>query len=163
MLVMESKILKKSLHIALYNQLCGILTAHQHGFVRNRLVETNMLSSLKELHEAIAEDLVSETVTFYTNFDRATDKVPHHEFLKTVVGIRVGGCFVVFLFNYLKVRKKMLCVDNTRTIKVKSCARISNRPISLLNFWLVETPVFSDSFTLADDPKLLAIEKNGRN
>ena len=71
LLNIESKILEKCIHIALYNHFQNFLTKSQHGFVRRRSVQTNMLLFLKRIYEALDHDPQSEIIAFYTDFSKA--------------------------------------------------------------------------------------------
>ena len=48
LLDIESKILEKCIYVALYDHFASFLTKHQHGFVKNRSVFTNMITFLKK-------------------------------------------------------------------------------------------------------------------
>ena len=87
LLDIESKILKKCIYMALYDHFASFLTKHQHGFVKNRFVFTNMIIFLKKIQDALDNDPNSEVIAFYTNFSKAFDKVPHFELLKKVANI----------------------------------------------------------------------------
>ena len=64
LLDIESKILEKCIYVALYDHFASFLTKHQHGFVKNRSVFTNMNTFLKKIHDALDNDQNSEVIAF---------------------------------------------------------------------------------------------------
>ena len=100
LLNIDSKTLEKSIHIALYNHFQNFLTKSQHGFVRRRSVQTNMLLFLKRIYEALDHGPQSEIIAFYTDFSKAFVKVPHYELIQKMIDIGVGGCLLE-IFNRL--------------------------------------------------------------
>ena len=105
--------LEKCIHIALYNHFQNFLTKSQHGLVRRRSVQTNMLLFLKRIYEALDHDPQSEIIAFYTDFSKAFDKVPHYELIQKLIDIGVGGCSLEILIDYLSGRRQYVRVDNT--------------------------------------------------
>ena len=81
LLDIESKILEKCIYVALYDHFAFFLTEHQHGFVKNWSVFTNLITFLKKIHDALDNNPNSEVFAFYTDFSRAFDKVSHFELL----------------------------------------------------------------------------------
>ena len=71
LLNIDSKILEKCIYIVLYNHFQQFLTKSQHGFVRRRSVQTNMLLFLKRIYGALDHDPQSEIIAFYTDFSKA--------------------------------------------------------------------------------------------
>ena len=77
LLDIESKILEKCIYVALYDHFTTFLTKHQHAFVKNRSVFTNMITFLKKIHDTLDDNPNSEVIAFYTEFSKAFDKAPH--------------------------------------------------------------------------------------
>ena len=112
LLNIDSKTLEKCIHIALNNHFQNFLTKSQHGFLRRRSVQTNMLLFLRRIYEALDDDHQSEIIAFYTDFSKAFDKVPHFELIQKLIDIRVGGCLLEILVDYLIDRLQYVPVDN---------------------------------------------------
>ena len=75
----DSSVFKKCLYDPLYLHFSSFLSRHRYGFVRGRIVQTNMLNFLKDLHEALDKNSSDTVVAFYTNFAKAFDRVPEFE------------------------------------------------------------------------------------
>ena len=101
----ESKVFAKRINIAFYKYFTFHLTKHQHGFVKHGYVLSDKLFILKKTHEALDSKSNSENVAFNTDFSKAADKVPHYELIQKVAQIRVGGCLLEILINYLETCK----------------------------------------------------------
>ena len=104
LLNIDSKVFEKCLYDPLFLHFSFFLSRNEHGFVRERSVQSNMLKFLKDIHEAVDENSSDTVVAFYTGFAKAFDRVPHYELLKKVRAIGVGGCFLDILCDYLERR-----------------------------------------------------------
>ena len=166
LLNIDSKILEKCLHIALYNHFQNFLTNSQHGFARRRSVQTNMLLFLKRIYEALDHDPQSKIIAFYTDFSKAFDKVLHYELIQKLIDIGVGGCLLEILIDYLSDRRQYVRVDNTSSKILDITSGVP--PGSLLGpllFYifindLPDVLMFSEPFIFADDLKNLAVQRS---
>ena len=145
----------------LYKHFASYLSRHQHGFVRGRSVYSNMLSFLKDIHEALDRNTDDYIVAFYADFSKAFDRVPHQHLLNKLCSIEVGGCLLDLLYDYLDNRKQYVRIGNhcSNLLDVTSgvpqgsllgpllyCIFINDLPDSLR---------FSQPYIFADDLKLL--------
>ena len=102
-------------------------------------------------------------VTFYSDFSKAFDKVPHKELLIKVGQIGVGGCFLEVLVDYLHNRRQFVRADNTssRILEITSGVPQGSLLGPLLFCILIndlpDVLRFSDSYLFADDLKILLI------
>ena len=72
-----------------------------------------MIVILKQIHDALDKESSSEIISFYSDFSKAFDKVPHLELLKKLSEIGVGGCILEVISDYLDQRMQFVRVDNT--------------------------------------------------
>ena len=165
LLNIDSKILEKCIHIALYNHFQNFRTKRQHGFVR-RSVRTDMLLFLKSIYEALDHDPQSEIIAFYTDFSKAFDKVQHYQLIQKLIDIGVGGCLLEILIDYLSDRRQYVRVDNTSSKILDITSGVPQGsllgPILFCIFIndLPDVLMFSEPFIFADDLKFLAVQRS---
>ena len=98
LLNIDSKVFEKCLYDPLFLHFSFFLSRNQHGLVRGRSVQSNMLKFLKDIHEALDKNSSDTVVAFYTDFAKAFDRLT--ELLNKVSAIGVGGCFLDILCDY---------------------------------------------------------------
>ncbi|XP_045456460.1 uncharacterized protein LOC123666411 [Melitaea cinxia] len=78
------------------------LNENQHGFVKGRSVNTNLVLYVEEITKHI--DSNKQVDALYTDFSKAFDKVPHQLMLKKLSAYGVVGSVLSWLESYLSGR-----------------------------------------------------------
>ena len=92
--------------------------------------------------------------------------MPHHELIQKVAQIRVGGCLLGILINYLESRKLFVRINNcsSRTLDVTNEEHQGSLlgPLLFCIFIndLPEVLTFPEPFMFADDLKVFSIKKS---
>ena len=87
----DSKCLEKCIYEPLYTHFVQFMSDHQHSFVRKRS-KSNQTIFLQRVHQS-----------FYSDFSKAFDRVPHRLLFEKCASIGVSGCFLeIFLITCLK-------------------------------------------------------------
>ena len=73
------KIFEKCLYSPIYDCFSDQKTSSQYGFVKNKSVETNLLSFLQKLYNSYDDPTTKSIIALYADMAKAFDKVPHYE------------------------------------------------------------------------------------
>ena len=98
-----------------YNLFDETVTKEQHGFVKNRFVSTNILAYLREILDGLDDNARASLISFYSDFSKAFDTVPHPEFLVKIGEIGIGGCLFDLLKDFLIGRSHNVKSGNTQS------------------------------------------------
>ena len=100
------KIFEKSVHKCLEAFFAPFLCDEQHGFVRNRSVETNLAVFNDYITGEV--DRKHEVHTIYTDFSKAFDSVCHSLLMKKLSFYGIRGSLLQWLGSYLTDNKELL-------------------------------------------------------
>ena len=105
------KVFERILYDELYSRTHEKIDPRQHGFLKNKLCNSNLLtfteSIARSLHEKIGTDVI------YFDFAKAFDTVSHDLILqKLKTQHKIDGTLLKFFVNYLQVRKQQDILDN---------------------------------------------------
>ena len=122
-----------------------------------------MLSFLQKIFEAMHKNASDNIVTFYSDFSKAFDKIPHKELLIKVRQICVRGCFLEVLVDDLHNRSQFVRSDNTNSRTLEITSGVPQRSLrgpllfcELIND-LPDVLRFSDPYLFATDLNILSI------
>ena len=105
------KVFERMLYDELLTRTIDKIDTHQHGFLRNRSCNSNLLlfteSIARSLHEKIGTDVI------YFDFAKAFDTVSHDLILnKLKTQYNIDGTLLKFFTEYLRNRKQRVILDN---------------------------------------------------
>ena len=105
------KVFERILHDELLTRTQEKFDQRQHGFLKNKSCNSNLLtfteSIARSLHEKIGTDVI------YFDFAKAFDTVSHDLILqKLKVQYKIDGTLLKFFANYLQGRKQQVIIDN---------------------------------------------------
>ena len=102
------KVLKKILCMAIMSFL--VIFGQQHGIVRKRLCQTNILLCLKKWTEMVDRNM--GVVIAYFDYAKAFDKVSHKLLMLKLKGYGIDGKLLRWLEEYLRNRHQRVVVGN---------------------------------------------------
>ena len=110
-----SKIMEKIICAALLSFLTrnGLVTQQQHGFVRGRSCQTNILLCLEKWTASL--DSGKSVDVAYFDYSKAFDKVSHSLLLAKLRAYGVEGRLLAWLEAYLQDRKQRVVVGNAKS------------------------------------------------
>ena len=88
----------------------NLITQQQHGFIRGRSCQTNILLCLEKWTESI--DSGKNVDVAYFDYAKAFDKVSHRLLMVKLKGYGIDGKLLAWLGEYLKDRKQRVMVGN---------------------------------------------------
>ena len=109
------EIFEKCLYSPIYDCFSDQITSSQHGLVKNKSVEANLLSFLQKIYNSYDDPTTKSIIAFYTDMAKAFDKVPHYELIQKISKIGIGGCLLEALKDYLKYRYQIVRCGNERS------------------------------------------------
>ena len=91
----------------------GLITPQQHGFVRGRSCQTNILLCLEKWTEML--DNGGSVDVAYFDYSKAFDKVSHRLLLLKLKSYGIEGRLLTWLEAYLRDRKQRVVVGNAKS------------------------------------------------
>ena len=103
------RIVKK--HVINYFEENQYMSSHQHGFVKKRSCQTNLMEALEELTRLVDEGFGVDVV--YLDYQKAYDTVPYMRLIKKLQGYGIGGNVLVWISEFLSNRTQRVSVNNS--------------------------------------------------
>ena len=91
----------------------NLITQQQHGFVRGRSCQTNILLCLERWTESLDNNKSVDVA--YFDYAKAFDKVSHRLLLVKLKAYGIGGRLLAWLEAYLRDRKQRVVVGNAKS------------------------------------------------
>ena len=99
--------------ILLFLNTNGLISQQQHGFVRGRSCQTNMLLCLEKWTEVVDSDRSVDVA--YFDYAKAFDKVSHRLLLLKLKAYGIEGKLLAWLAAWLSDRKQRVVVGNAKS------------------------------------------------
>ena len=166
LLSIVSKVIERCMYDPIEKQFSDHLTTSQHGFVKKRSIVSNMLCFLNDVQIAL-DGNPNSVYSLYTDFSKAFDKVPN-ELLIKVRRIRVRGCVLGLLKDYLCSRKQFVRCDGVRSdllqvsIGVPQGSILGPLHFCIFRNDLATSLISSNPYLYADDAKFLFNDKSNQ-
>ena len=96
-------------HIMQHCVVNGLISKHQHGFLKKKSCLTNLLETRDILTEAVHCGYVADVV--YTDFAKAFDRVPHKRLLHKLKAYGIRGMLLTWIEAWLKDRKQRVLIE----------------------------------------------------
>ena len=94
----------------LYKFIAPKIYSSQHGFMKNRSTNSQLLLHLKLLHDSF--DIGEEVFTLYLDFCKAFGKVNHYLLIEKLKNFGIGGKLLQLLSSYLEDRSQRMVIKN---------------------------------------------------
>ena len=92
----------------------NLVSPQQHGFIRGRSCQTNMLLCLEKWTESL--DSGKSVDVAYFDYSKAFDKVSHRLLLIKLKAYGIDGRLLAWLEDYLRDRKQRVVVGNAKSL-----------------------------------------------
>lgn len=105
-----SKVFEKLIYNKLYLNLQPQLIHQQHGFLRGRSVETNLVEFVNYIQRSMNDGLQVDTI--YTDFSKAFDKIHHRILLEKLAKFNLSNGLISWIASYISNRRQAVKVDS---------------------------------------------------
>ena len=110
-----TSLVRKAFERILYDELLARtqekIVPRQHGFLKNKSCNTNLLTFIESIARSLAEKTGTDVI--YFDFAKAFDTVSHDIILqKLKVQYKIDGTLLKLFVNYLQGRKQQVIIDN---------------------------------------------------
>ena len=103
------KVLERCVCLRFYDHISHLITASQHGFLRQRSCVTQLLSVLHAIGQSLDKNIQTDIV--YLDFAKAFDSVDHQILLQKLKSYGVRGQLYKWFADYLNGRCQRVVID----------------------------------------------------
>ncbi len=114
LLPVPAKIFESVLFKRISYQTNHIISPQQHGFMKGRNVQTNLLELIEDIHEVFNNREQADVI--YTDFQKAFDKVNHDIMVNKLEAIGFSKPLVALFQSYLTGRKQYVAYKNSYSL-----------------------------------------------
>ena len=108
-LSISAKCLERIVHCAIYDHVSPFLTEWQHGFIKGRSCETQLILTHHQWATALDKGRQVDVVFF--DFSKAFDKVNHADLLQKLCNFGITGSSLQWCESYLSNRRRRVVLD----------------------------------------------------
>ena len=108
-LSISTKCLERIVHCAIYDHVSPFLTEWQHGFIKGRSCETQLILTHHQWATALDKGRQVDVVFF--DFSKAFDKVNHVDLLQKLCNFGITGSLLQRCESYFSNRRQRVVLD----------------------------------------------------
>ena len=144
-------------HIIEHLEACDLISNNQHGFVRQRSCQTNLLEALEDWTRLVDEGNALDIV--YLDFQKAFDTVPHKRLAKKLNAYGIRGQVLKCVCDFLSDRSQQVAIGSSLSSMKRVTSGVPQGSVlgpTLFVLCVNELPslVNSNMLMFADDAKL---------
>lgn len=109
LLSIVSKLFEKLVHAKMYEHVKHLISESQHGFVKSRSTQTNLVSYVDFLSDCLDKKLQVDAI--YTDFSKAFDSVSHKLLFHKLKIYGFSGRLLKWFDNYLSMRVQRVVIN----------------------------------------------------
>ena len=133
-----------------------MLKGNQHGFIRGRFCQTNLIAFYDQVTKALDADVAVDVV--FLDFSKAFDTVSHPVLIKKLDDCGIGAYTVRWIADWLKGRTQRVVADGSYSTWGEVGSRVPQGSVlgpALFNLFIsdLDDGVKSNLFKFADDTK----------